>query len=572
MESRRSITETPNPLSADIDLATPIGIVRILRQADAQIFGGYLDYPGLFDDETLQTLSALVQRAASVIRNPRGRIILSGAGTSGRLAMFIARVFNEWLACPPNNRKFRYLIAGGDAALIQAQEGAEDDPHQGIADLQSAAAGADEVFFVGITCGLSAPYIAGQMEAAMDRPGGFAVLLGFNPLELSRNTPIEGWPGTFLDTARRAAAAPNAALLNPVIGPEPVTGSTRMKSGTATKILLEVLFTAAVRITADDGPSAAGLVPALVEMLTAYEQAVRSLYLRAAGLGLLVEAGGLALRAGGHIYYFGTAGVDEQGRRVDATRTGLLGLIDASECPPTYGADFEDVRGFLVGGWRALFPDGDNDLSSRGGHYRIALADFAQDKLPQLTANDLCVFLGPVPGSDVIREAAARAGSRLASIVWDGSRPEGDIVIALDPPAAGPRGQALLEVQVKLAANALTTGAHIIAGKVFGNRMIDLRISNNKLFHRTVGIIADLMKVSHEEAVQALLRAVFETDNLTEAQREAPISVCIEHAKSVQKVVPKALLMATGQYSFAQAEAALRRNPIVRSLLAEHLG
>jgi N-acetylmuramic acid 6-phosphate (MurNAc-6-P) etherase len=571
MQPKRSITETPNPLSGDIDLATPLGIVRILRQADAQIFGGYLDYPGLFDDETLWTLSDLARRAAQTIRNPRGRVVLSGAGTSGRLAMFAARVFNELLECRPTEEKFRYLIAGGDAALIQAQEGAEDDPHQAIADLESVSAGADEVFFVGITCGFSAPYIAGQLEASMDKAGHFAVLLGFNPVELARNIHIEGWPRTFLDTARRVAAASNAALLNPVIGPEPVTGSTRMKSGTATKILLETLFHAAIRLASGELREDR-LAAALLDMLRAYEQATRSLYLRAASLARLVEAGGHTLRAGGHIFYLGTAGVDAQGQRVDGMRTGLLGLIDASECPPTYGADFEDVRGFLVGGWRALFPQGGSDLSDRGGHYRISLADFVREKQPNLTANDLCVFIGQVPGAEAIREAAARAGSRVASVVWNGSQPADDIVITLDSPAADPGGQSLLETQIKLTANALTTGAHILAGKVFGNRMIDLRISNNKLFHRTVGIIADLMHVSHEEAVQALLRAIFETDELSDAQREAPISACIERAKRVSKVVPKALLLATGQYDLAGAEAALRRNPIVRSLLAEHLG
>jgi len=122
---------------------------------------------------------------------------------------------------------------------------------------------------------------------------------------------------------------------------------------------------------------------------------------------------------------------------------------------------------------------------------------------------------------------------------------------------------------VKLVLNAITTGAHVLAGKVFSNRMVDLRISNNKLFHRTVSIITDLIGVSAEEAHEALLKAVFQTDELTDAEREAPISACIEAARDVEKVVPKALLIATGRFTYQAATEALKRNPIVRSVISE---
>jgi N-acetylmuramic acid 6-phosphate (MurNAc-6-P) etherase len=247
MNQKRSITETPNSLSSDIDLASPAEIVRILRQADAQIFAGYRAYPGLYDSATIDCLASLARRAAQTIASPNGTIVLSGAGTSGRLAMFITRVFNQALQRPAQP-VFQYLMAGGNAALIQAQEGAEDDPNLAIKDLRNATAGKDDVFYVGITCGLSAPYIAAQLEEMLPRNDGHAVLLGFNPVELSRDTPIEGWPHTFRYSAERTAAAANATVLNPVIGPEPITGSTRMKSGSATKILLEVLFHAAISL------------------------------------------------------------------------------------------------------------------------------------------------------------------------------------------------------------------------------------------------------------------------------------------------------------------------------------
>lgn len=564
MTTRRSITETPNFLTSDIDLASPLEIVRILRQADGQLFSGYLKYAGMFDAETFDTLERLARRTAAALRRPDGRVILSGAGTSGRLAMVGARVFNRALGCPPDAPVFRYLMAGGDPALIQAQEGAEDSATQGVADLEAAAGGAGDVIFVGTTCGFSAPYIGGQIDACLGRDDRHAVLLGFNPVELARCTLVEGWDKTFLEIAQAMQAHGNADILNPVLGPEPVTGSTRMKSGSATKILLEVLFLTSIAL-AQGRIADAGLRRTIIAGLLAYEDASRSVFLRAEAIGRLVEAGGATLRAHGRICYLGDASGTAGGGD-----TGILGLIDASECPPTFGARFEDVRGFLLNGWRGLFPDGSVDLSARDAHYRISLDDFRRDKLPGLGANDLCVTVGDFAGRDELLAGAKARGAVTAAISWAGGC-AADIPIVLEAEPHPLLGDGPLELQVKLVLNALTTGAHILAGKVFGNRMVDLRISNNKLFHRTVGIIGDLMRVDHDRAVESLLCAVFETDSLTDAQRETPISECIERAKNVDKVVPKALLLASGRFTCAQAAKALERNPIVRSLLADLL-
>jgi hypothetical protein len=101
--------------------------------------------------------------------------------------------------------------------------------------------------------------------------------------------------------------------------------------------------------------------------------------------------------------------------------------------------------------------------------------------------------------------------------------------------------------------------------------MVDLRISNNKLYHRTVGIIGDLMKVSGENARIALLRSVYQTDNLTSEQLDAHISKHIEIAKSVEKVVPKALLLATGKFTYDAAAKALAEEPIVRTVIEKYV-
>jgi N-acetylmuramic acid 6-phosphate (MurNAc-6-P) etherase len=570
MKQARSITETPNFLSADIDLASPDAIVRILRQTDAQIFAGYLGYPSFFDPEIIEVLEYLARRAAQTLANQKGRIVLSGAGTSGRLAMFAATAFNR-VNCGAAKKPFHYLMAGGDAALIQAQEGAEDDPKAAQADLARCISEAEDVFYVGITCGMSAPYIASQLEQMLQVDNGFAVLMGFNPVQLARDTPIENWPYTFLDTATRVAHAPNAAVLNPVVGPEPITGSTRMKSGSATKILLEVMFQIAFEITKGD------LKPAdaremIIKLLLAYENAYRNAYLPSRELAKLISMGGSALRNGCHIYYLGASGIEEG--RTTGPNAGLIGLIDASECPPTYGASFEDVRGYVHGGWRALLPGEKADYSSLGPAYQISIPDFEREKLPNLQESDLCVFLGEFPGWMDLAEKIRAKNAKTAIVTWNrdrllNSNCDAMTLIYLDPMQNLLQGFALLEFQIKLIANALTTGAHVLSGKVFGNRMVDLRISNNKLFHRTVTIICDLIKISSEEATEALMRSIYQTDYLTDKQREKPISDYIEAARSVDKVVPKALLMATGKFTYGDAAQALRKNPVVRSVIEQ---
>jgi N-acetylmuramic acid 6-phosphate (MurNAc-6-P) etherase len=111
--------------------------------------------------------------------------------------------------------------------------------------------GKDQIVLIGITCGMSAPYVAAQLDYAMSLPQyKCCVLLGFNPLELARNVSIEKWYNEEQKTFRSVAEAlnlkPEHVILNPVIGPEPITGSTRMKGGTATKILLELIFSRAI--------------------------------------------------------------------------------------------------------------------------------------------------------------------------------------------------------------------------------------------------------------------------------------------------------------------------------------
>lgn len=289
-----AITETSNELTSGLSDSTAEQIVRLLRQADAQIFSGWRELPSLTDESTLDTIASIARAAASILsQSPQlssqsnelaanlssfsrtsstnkfasspstciyssalassvyatSRIVITGSGTSGRMAFVISRAFNEIMIRVGKAPCFEYLHAGEDPALFLSREAPEDNWQLAERRLAEIMSRSSKVMLVGITCGISAPFVASQIDFAMkhldDKVHAIA-LIGFNLCEQARNTPVEGWSKTVADVVRdmlhqKAQGAP-CFILNPIVGPEAVTGSTRMKGGSATKILLEVIF------------------------------------------------------------------------------------------------------------------------------------------------------------------------------------------------------------------------------------------------------------------------------------------------------------------------------------------
>lgn len=570
------ISERPNELTTDIDIANSVEILRMFRQTDSQIFNGYKHFPALLDRETLGTIHECINQACKVINSSGKRvIIMSGAGTSGRLGMITSRAFNNIMQKHGDDSIFTYLIAGGNLALIKAQEGAEDDPNQAVDDLKALTDGADSILYIGITCGFSAPYIGGQLDYLMEKENAFSILLGFNPVELARDHDVENWDRTFRQVVEKTAKHPRCAVLNPIIGPEPVTGSTRMKGGSATKMLLETIFTTALLssgrifdnhkhpVLRDKKYTAAELVD---KCLTNYDIARLAAYRVRDNIAKMMDLAGNALRNSAHIYYLGSNTI------------GSLGTVDASECPPTFGADFEDVRGFIRKGWEGLLGEGEEDLSHVGSEYRINWADFKAEKLPYLKEDDLVIGIADGTAEpellEILKEASGK-GAHVAAIVCNSQEELPDFIkyriepkLVIDGFIAG--HHTFTELTLKLVLNAITTAAHIFTGKVYKNKMVDLRISNNKLYFRTLRIIMDIIGCDAETAREALLRSIYETDVVLPEHRDARISQYVDISTPKQKIVPIALLLATGLFSYEMAKDALASDPIIRNIVMEH--
>uniref|UniRef100_A0A3Q2DH78 Glucokinase regulator n=1 Tax=Cyprinodon variegatus TaxID=28743 RepID=A0A3Q2DH78_CYPVA len=353
------VSEMSNPITREIDRAPASSIVKMLHACDIQMFQeeSGLAYEKLLSNQVVETLMKVAERVQLILED--SLIVLSGCGTSGRLAFFITVkiTFLGGAIC-------LYIIAGGDRLLFVFRHINTSDrmvligaPHQ-------------------------APFVAGQLDVCLQHPDVYTpVLIGFNPcVSLCRKEPIPGCTFTFHSVVERMqelSKMQKAFLINPALGPEAISGSSRMKGGSATKILLEVVFSAAHAANSSR-------TPILYKYrMKSYKQALDVTYSQAEGIAALMEAAGHR-----RVCYLGWGSL------------GLLGLIDASECKPTFGQ-------------------------------------------------------------------------------W--------------------------ELSTKLLLNAVSTGAHIFKGKVYQNYMIDLQVTNSKLYHRATRLLQS-HSVRKEAVEECLLK------------------------------------------------------------------
>ncbi len=209
------LTEARNPRSTDLDQFPTEDLLRLINDEDSTV--------ALAVRAELPRIAAVVEELAD--RLPRGgRLFYLGAGTSGRLGVLDASECPPTFSVPPT--LVQGLIAGGDSALRLSSESAEDSPEQGAAALAAIAPPINSTdTVVGIAASGRTPWVLGALAHARSA-GALIVALACTP-----NSPLEG-----------AADLP----ITPLTGPELLTGSTRLKAGTATKLVLNMLSTAAM--------------------------------------------------------------------------------------------------------------------------------------------------------------------------------------------------------------------------------------------------------------------------------------------------------------------------------------
>jgi N-acetylmuramic acid 6-phosphate etherase len=208
------VTERRNPRTAGIDLATPLEIVDLINAEDRTV-------PDTVASQR-EEIARAVEAAEAAFR-AGGRLFYAGAGTSGRLGILDAAECPPTYGTPPE--MVQGLIAGGPPAILRAQEGAEDLPENGVRDVDAAGVTAKD-FVVGIAASGTTPYVRGALQRAREL-GARTAIVACSPPPAETMAHVD---------------IPIVA----VTGPEVVTGSTRMKAGTATKLILNTITTGAM--------------------------------------------------------------------------------------------------------------------------------------------------------------------------------------------------------------------------------------------------------------------------------------------------------------------------------------
>ena len=213
VELKKIATEQRNPNTMNIDILSTHEMIKLINREDHRV----AEAVSLVTEEIAKAVDVIADRLSR-----GGRLIYCGAGTSGRLGILDA------VECPPTYstepEMVQGLIAGGYPAIFKAVEGAEDSKELGVADMKGIHFAAGDVL-VGVAASGRTPYVLGCMEYAKE--------LG------AVTVAVTCCPGSVLDTYADIGIAPAP-------GPEVVTGSTRMKSGTAQKMVLNMLSTGAM--------------------------------------------------------------------------------------------------------------------------------------------------------------------------------------------------------------------------------------------------------------------------------------------------------------------------------------
>jgi N-acetylmuramic acid 6-phosphate etherase len=208
------LTEQPNPASASIDTLPTEAMLRVINAEDQKVA------PAV--EREIPAIARAVDATVAAFENG-GRLFYIGAGTSGRLGVLDASECPPTFSVPPE--MVQGIIAGGHAALTRSQEGAEDRVEGAVEDLEAHGVRAGD-FVIGIAASGTTPYVRRALEYARTLPAATGLVACSHP------------PKDTLDYVD--------ILMLPITGPEVVTGSTRMKAGTATKLVLNTITTGAM--------------------------------------------------------------------------------------------------------------------------------------------------------------------------------------------------------------------------------------------------------------------------------------------------------------------------------------
>lgn len=506
-------TEQSNLATENLDLMSPEEIVSAINTEDHNVA------------PAVELCLPAISQGADIIAEKLkkgGRLFIFGAGTSGRLGVLNATEITEKYNLKKG--QINGIIAGGDRALRFSVENSEDNREKATADLMAFNPKPNENDVVlGISAGGGAAYILQVLEDARK--------LGIHTIGYSSNKNAKLKP--LSDT-----------FINPVVGPEVLTGSSRMKSGSAQEMTLITLLESAMAKIANPKNKTQEIFKEIIgDLKTAAPTVKKSIPEITKAVNLIAEH----FNNGGRLFYFGQGTL------------GRLGVLDASECWPTFGVEHGTVNGRLEGGDSALRQSFNHTKAHSIAAVKI---DFKKTETvrdakgnPELSikppaSKDIIVILGDHPYALAALEEAK--GKGIKTIVFATHKNpilESQADVLINPIVH----DIATPVATKFVLNTLTTASMVLTGKVLGNKMVDVAVMNEKLLDRAIRIIVDFTGKSYEEA-QTLL---------SKAQKIAK--------DPKRHVVPVAIVMGKTGCTAKEASALLKASKgLVREALKKH--
>ena len=541
-------TECANPLTATLEndfRRDRITGVATLQRPDRSIT------PVMRKVFASDEFSALADAFTRVLSAPKGRIVFSGCGATGRLSILLETIWRDFFIRRASELsaderaladRVESIMTGGDFALIKAVEAFEDYAQGGARQVAERGLGPEDVL-VGITEGGETSSVLGTLQAASER-GAACFLLFNNPAQLLRER---------LDRCRRAIDNPAITVLDLFCGPMALAGSTRMQATTSEQLVASIaLETALCRVLPRFAPEAGGdgsdLYDALLDSLES--DAVRK------GLADAIAFEEELYRNGGKLTYL----ADEC----------MLDLFtDTTERSPTFmlppfrsteerhlAPSWAFVKNPLVPTttcWTRLMHRAPRCLEWTAEDYRaLGMPDVAR-KPPRITSEDLLRYpIGNEPAPErsddlpfsaaVVFTVGTPAPAFLAAArAFPGAfTKRAEIHIGTEPPASSEGESATVSLPiewkasplelwrhlaVKLSLNTISTGTMVRLGRVAGNWMSWVNVSNKKLIDRGVRLLSDLGKTSYEDACIRLFRAMDFVDRHDWGQKDRPSPV-----------------------------------------------
>ena len=228
-------------------------------------------------------------------------------------------------------------------------------------------------------------------------------------------------------------------------------------------------------------------------VIRANEDAVRAALDTSESIARAIDAVAMAFENGSHLIYVG------------AGTSGRLGILDAAECPPTFGVPYDTVRGVIAGGNDRVFRAGENEEDN----YDEGVAAMNREGVSQ---GDVVVGISAAGGAKFVLGAMARAKELGATTVGICSNPDTALLRAVDIPIFTDTGAEVLTGSTRLKAgtaqkivlNTITTCAMAKTGKIYENMMINLAPTNEKLRLRVIRIVREILSCDEEEAIRRL--------------------------------------------------------------------